>query len=402
MKALFYNHTGRASGAEKVLLLALEHLDRTAVEPLLVCPPGELAGSAEKLDIPVKYISELNARITLWPHKLAWYAISLIKTVFALRTEVRRSRCDVVHANSPRGGIAAIFATAGWPLPVIWHVHDEFIPHPITSLIRLLVLVCGRCSVIAVSEATAISFVGKSSKLARRVQVIHNAVDVNGIDKNSSSGSLRQELRLEPNDFLFGIVGQITPRKGQLELIGIFAQAVKEMPAAKLLVIGAPVFDHDDDYHEEVVRLTASLDMTNRVLFLGRRPDAIEIIKQLDTLVINSKSEAFVMVGIEAMACRTPVIATNVGGTREMITHGINGLLLPAGDKEALAAALKQMYADANLRELFVERSRDQVEKELNIDLFVSEFQKTLLNLAPGEVPKAGSIEIPLDAIRNS
>ena len=401
MNALFYNHTGRASGAEKVLLLALEHLDRTVVHSRVVCPPGDLSRSVEALDIPVGYIGELNARLTLWPHKLAWYAVSLFRTVLGLRGEVKRADVDVIHANSPRSGIAALFATAGMRQPVVWHVHDEFNSHPITSLIRYLVGSSSRCTVIAVSEATAKSFAGDSAKLKERIQVIHNAVDVDGIEKKKATRSIRQELGLGSDDFLFGIVGQITPRKGQLELVKAFCAIASDMPAARLLVIGSPMFEHDNTYHEEVLRQADPLILQKRIYFLGHRTDAVDIIKQLDTLIINSKSEAFVMVGIEAMACGTAVIATNVGGTREMIEDGQNGILVPAEDKPALTGALTKIYADKNLRELFVSRSREKVKMEFNVSQFAKSFQNVLLTAGSARADNAPILDRPLDPINN-
>jgi glycosyltransferase involved in cell wall biosynthesis len=400
MRALFYNHTGRSSGAEKVLLLALKHLDRAVISPRVVCPPGDFAREVEELDIPVNHISEFNARITLLPHKLILYTLSLIQTVWALRSEIRLNKTDLVHANSPRGGIVATFATVGMSVPVIWHLHDEFRPHPITTAIRLLIRMCRRCTVIAVSEATAESFVGDTGKLSGRVLVIHNSVDIAAIDQGTDSLSIRNELRLSDNDFLFGIVGQITPRKGQLELIEAFARLAADRPSVKLLVIGSPIFDHDTSYQTSVRQTTGALGLTDRVLFLGHRTDAIDIIKQLDTLVINSKSEAFVLVGLEAMACKTPIIATNVGGTREMIEDCYSGLLIPHGDSGALLSALATMFENKELRNLCVARAREKVEKEFNLDRFISDLHSALITTASNGAISDAPFERPLNAFK--
>ena len=400
MKVLFYNHTGRVSGAENVLLLALQHLDRKVIDARVVCPRGDLSDAVGRLDMPVGNIGELKARFTVSPYRLVLYAASLFQTVLALRREIRAFKAEVVHANSPRAGIAAIFATMGSSLPVIWHLHDEMIPHPITSLIRLLAARSRRCSIIAVSEATALTFANGSSTLKESIRVIHNAVDIRAID-DTAPVLIREELNLKASDFLFGIVGQITPRKRQLELVNTFANIADEMPFAKLLVIGSAVFNKDAVYQEETVRLTRELDITDRVIFLGHRTDVIGIIKELDTLVINSSSEAFVMVGIEAMACRTAVVATDVGGTREMITDGFNGRLIPAEDDEALRSALLNMYGAKELRELFVARSREKAEKELNVDRFASEFHQALFVAAAAASYAAGSTHEQIKAIEN-
>ncbi len=377
MKALFYNHSGRVSGAERVLLLALAGLDKGLILPTLVAPGGDLAREAAVLGIPCLEIGELNARFTIRPDKLISYTASLIGTVLDLRSKIAESAPDVIHANSIRAGIAALFASYGTKRTVIWHVHDELKPHPLSTAIRVLARLSKRCRIVAVSKATAASFAGRFWKTAN-IAVVHNAVDIDKIDAVSSSRILKDQLGLVDDDFLFGIVGQITPRKGQLELIRVFAGGAERMPAAKLLIVGAPIFNDDHLYQEKLVETARALGIEDRVLFLGQRSDAIAIIKEIDALVINSSSEAFVMVAIEAMACGTPVIATDVGGTREMIEHQYSGLLVDFGDEKHLIYAMSKIYTDGRLRQLFADRSREKVEIHLNAERFISEFQGVL------------------------
>ena len=389
MRVLFYNHTTNISGAERVLLLALERLDRTLIEPFVVCPEGELSRECIRLEVPVRSIRELNARFTVRPDKLAIYFLSLLKTIGELRNEIIRAEVDAVHANSIRAGIAALFATLWTGHIVFWHVHDELKPHPISTVTRLLVRVFRRCRVIAVSEATASSFRGLTligSRMAKRVMVIHNAVDLENFGNDGKRRQLRNDLGLVQESFLFGIVGQITPRKGQLELVETFAKAAKRMPLAKLLVVGKPIFNDDTIYKSRVDQAVRDLGLTGRVLFLGQRQDAVRVIKELGALVINSSSEAFVMVAIEAMACGTPVIATDVGGTREMIQHQFNGWLIDHGDEDQLYDALITAYRDNESRQLFAERSRSIVEERLNAPRFIREFQSALLSAREEEI----------------
>ena len=378
MKALFYNHTGRVSGAERVLLLALAGLDRDQIQPTVVSPKGDFTREIAGLGIPWLRIGELNARFTLRPDKLISYAVSLMRTVLDLRSRIVDSDPEVIHANSIRAGIAALLATYGTKRPVIWHVHDEIKPHPLSTAIRLLALFSKRCRIVAVSNATAASFAGRLLKIAD-VAVLHNAVDLSKIDPIINSRNLKDQLGLSNEDFLFGIVGQITPRKGQLELIKAFARAADRTPEAKLLIVGAPIFNDDHIYQATLADAVQALGLQERVLFLGQRSDAIAIIKEIDALIINSRSEAFVMVAIEAMACGTPVVATDVGGTREMIEHQYNGLLVDFGDETQLIDAMTTMYADGDLRELFKGRSREKVEKRLNAERFFRKFQVILV-----------------------
>lgn len=406
MRVLFYNHTTNVSGAERVLLLALRRLDRKVIEPVVVCPSGQLERESRDLGISVRMVPELNARFTLRPDRLVIYLLSLLKTITALRNEINRARPDAIHANSIRAGIAALFATVWTGHIVFWHVHDELKPHPLSTAIRLLVRASRRCRVIAVSEATASSFIGiilKPTQATEPVIVIHNAVDLDNLDAGGIEQNIREELGFDPDSFLFGIVGQITPRKGQLELVRTFAKAAKHMPLAKLLIVGKPIFNDDNVFHVQVVDATRDLGLADRVKFLGQRSDATRIIKDLDTLVINSSSEAFVMVAIEAMACETPVIATDVGGTREMIRHEFNGWLIDHGDADQLAGALITAYRSKDTRQLFASRSRNIVEERLNAPRFICELQSALRSAGSREMhgPAFGATVVEARAHEN-
>lgn len=393
MRVLFYNHTAHVSGAERVLLLALRLLDKHVVQPVAVCPEGELASELKSSGIEVTTVPELTARFTLRPDKLAAGLFSLFKTVRELRKRIRLAEVNAVHANSVRAGIAALLATTGMGHIIFWHVHDELKTHPISTAIRLLVRASNRCRVIAVSEATALSFVGGALAGSRMpVTVIHNAVDLEMIDVLVENRDLRSELNAGPGSFLFGIVGQITPRKGQLELVRAFDEIANQMPGAKLLIVGEPIFNNDDIYHAQVVDEAKRLNCFDRVLFLGHRNDALNVIRQLDTLVINSSSEAFVMVAIEAMAVGTPVIATDVGGTREMIQDHVNGWLIGHGDQEQLGQALLSAYSDAHARRQYAESSRTIVEQRLNAPRFISQFQTALLSTGSAKVHGTGLV----------
>ena len=378
MKALFYNHTAHVSGAERVLLLALAGLERDRIHPTVVSPRGQLTRELDDLGIPCIEMGELNARFTLRPDKLISYAASLIGTVLDLRSKIVKSDPDVIHANSIRAGIAALLASFGTKRPVIWHVHDELKPHPLSTAIRLLVLFSKRCRIVAVSNATAASFAGRLLKTSD-IAVLHNAVHLKKIESISLDRDLKVQLGLSSEDFIFGTVGQITPRKGQLELIEAFAKVARQISGAKLLIVGAPIFNNDHLYQSKLEDAVKALRIENRVIFLGQRSDAIAIIKEIDALIINSRSEAFVMVAIEAMACRTPVIATDVGGTREMIEHQHNGLLINFGDEEQLIDAMTKIHENEKLRELFKGRSREKVEKHLNAERFKRKFQVILV-----------------------
>lgn len=376
MKILFYNHQGKISGAERVILLILKKLDRSVFEPVMVCPEsGAMAAETGKLGVPCQTINQLEARFTLRIDKLFYYFISFIKTIGQLRTQIQKNAPDLIHAVSIRSGLAAILSSIGTKIPVIWHLHDELPKHPFSTLIRLLAVSFRRIRLMPVSHATGKSFRGRMPQFLGKLlqeRVVHNGIELQDfpIDKTNRS-RIRLELGLSAAAPVIGIVGQITPRKGQLELIKAFAQILRQVPSASLLIAGAPIFNQDEQYLVKLKQLVVDLGIEDKVRFLGSRKDVAAVLQAIDLLVIYSKSEAFVLVAIEAMACGTPVIATDVGGTNEMIEHKKNGWLVPFGDDRALIEAVVCLVKDSEMRRRFAEESLKIVTARLNSEIFI-------------------------------
>lgn len=380
MKILFYNHTGKVSGAERILLLALKKLNRNRFEPLVVCPAsGTLAVEVGKLGISCKSLEQLEARFTLRIDFLLKYLFSFYQTIKQLRGEILEANPNLIHANSVRAGLVASMASIGTEIPVFWHLHDEMPGHPLSTAIRLFVALSSRTHLISTCKAVADSFRGTILRLfGKRIplRIVENAIELEKFTSDPANRErIREELKLSDDEFVVGIVGLITPRKGQLGLIRAFAQLQKQIPQSTLLIVGAPMFNKDHLYLEELEKSVKKFGIDERVRFLGLRNDVAAIMQSLDVLVVNSKSEALVIVAIEAMASGTPVIATTVGGIKEMITHKANGWLVPYGNQQLLEEALVTMSRQPELRAKFAANGRKVVASRLHADRFIGEME---------------------------
>ncbi len=349
MKVCYYNHTGKVSGAEKVLFTLLANLG-PGFEPTLIAPAtAQIEAFCAEHGVRHLPVDELKARFTMNPFRLIGYLISAFQGVLQVRRLVRQVAPDVLHANSTRAGMVACLATMGSQTPVTWHIHDQFRKHPITAGVRFLLGASRRNSVIAVSQATAQGVRGKSD--ARRqvpVTVIHNGVD--GARYHPRPKQVDEFLKaekLEKATFRVVMIGQITPRKGQLEVIKNFARFVQTDGAeAVLLIVGSPVFNRDEIYLERLRAEVIWLGLERNVRFLGNRTDIPVILQSADLLIANSSSEPFSLVLLEACASGTPVLASAVDGVPELILDGVTGKLFPYGDSVAMLDGLRQLNHD--------------------------------------------------------
>lgn len=380
MKIIFYSHTGKVSGAENILLLILKKLDRKNFEPIGICPAvGGLAEKISAMKISVVHVDELEARFTWRIDLFAKYLLSFYGVISQLRLEMKNNDAHAIHANSIRAGLVVWMASVFTGKPVFWHLQDELPKHPFSTAIRLLVGFSSRIRLLSASHATLESFRGKLiNAVGKNIpsRVIHNAIELERFEIDSKNRTeIRKELEISNDELVFAVIGQITPRKGQLELIETFAATQKQLPDSTLLIVGAPMFNQDFAYFERLKATANRLKIRSRVRFLGLRNDIPAVMQAIDALVVNSKSEALVVVAIEAMACGTPVIATDVGGTREIIQNDENGWLIPSGVPERLAGALIECASDAELRRSYAVKSREIARTRLNSEQFISDIE---------------------------
>ena len=378
MKILFYNHTGQVSGAERVLLMILARLDRHGFDPIVICPElGPLQEMVKDLDVPSETVASLEARFTWRVDALARYCKSFFGLIRQLRRRVVEIKPDLLHANSIRSGLVATAATFGLGTRVVWHLHDLLPRHPLSTAIRIFALLSTRTRMIAVSSAVAGNFRGRFSPLLRdRVSVILNSIELDKFQLDETSKrAISKELRFRETDLAIGIVGQLTPRKGQLELLRAFGRMQTKVPNSVLLVVGSPMFNRDHEYLELLRRTTAELGIGNQVRMLGARNDIAAIMQSLDLLVVNSNAEPFGLVILEAMACGTPVLATAVDGIPEIIKHDETGWLVRAGDETALTEAMVHLCRAPELRARLAKRGKQTVTARFAVGRYMTELQ---------------------------
>ena len=148
-------------------------------------------------------------------------------------------------------------------------------------------------------------------------------------------------------------VGRIQPLKGAAVAVATLATVLQDDPDAHLVVVGGPSGPRGD---EEVARIDALVDglgLRDRVLFVPPRPHELlsTFYRAADVCLVPSRSESFGLVALEAAACGTPVVASDVGGLRSLVDHGRTGYLVEEPDPEAYAGWVRQILAEPLLAE---------------------------------------------------
>lgn len=194
--------------------------------------------------------------------------------------------------------------------------------------------------VIAVCEAARILEIKNSHVHPEKVLTIYNGVDVNKFTpvNDNQRIQLRKQLGYPPDCFIVGSLGRLHPQKGFEYLIEAIATCNEFLKGTLLLIAGSGKLE------SKLKNQAKKLGISNHIVFLGERADIVSILGVSDVFVSSSLWEGMSNSILEALACGLPVIATNVGGTSEIIKHNINGLLITPCDTKAIADAILDLW----------------------------------------------------------
>ena len=173
------------------------------------------------------------------------------------------------------------------------------------------------------------------------IEVVHNFVNCD-VYKPYTDDEARAKARAKlaaPDEFLLMHLSNFRPVKRVSDVVQIFARVARQLPA-RLALVG------DGPDRSTAEWLAHSLGIHDRIHFLGKQDRVHELLPLADLMLMPSEMESFGLAALEAMACQTPAIATRVGGVPELIDDGVNGLLFPVGDVEAMAAASIALLSD--------------------------------------------------------
>jgi glycosyltransferase involved in cell wall biosynthesis len=216
--------------------------------------------------------------------------------------------------------------------------------------------------VIAVSQATKEEIVGAGVP-AELISVIHNAIDTEVWSQSRVTTTTRDALGLGRAFPVIGYVGRLSPEKDLESWMRAAAIVTRQYPRTQLILVGE---GRDDGLLNQLRNLAAALGIAKNVHFLGYREDLPAIYRNFDLFFLSSRREGICNSLLEAMAMEVPIVATEVGGTKELMVNGKTGYMLREGDVEAMAQALMTLIRDKDLRENMGRTARRHIEENFS------------------------------------
>ena len=289
---------------------------------------GAFSGGVQKTS---EYAEEAERRglCTLSIKEKSAFDLNVIKQIFEI---IDNNEIDIIHTHDFRSNIFGLYCAKRRGKPVVSTVHgwiaNDYKGRIYTLIDKFILRFFNR--VISVSKRTS-GLVIKSGIKPSKNSIINNALKLENYIKNINDKSFREEIGCSDATVIIINVGRLSPEKGQMDFLKAGREVVKQNTNIKFVIIGI------GPDQEELENFVNDNNMKDVVYFAGFRKDMVSIYNSADLVVQSSYTEGMPNVIIEALAMQVPVIATDVGGTSEVVDDGRAGVLIQAGNVNQLS-----------------------------------------------------------------
>ena len=400
LRIAFTSSCVRGGGAGWSMYYLMKYVDRALITPVAFVPrPGvfrsRFAEAGVEVVTPRRFPETITQARSCRGRSLsqgmstACNVTDMTSLVFRLASAYRRNRIDAVYCNNMVAGLVGAPAAQVAGIPCIWHIRE--MEDPVSpwgarwgslawKLRRSLSLLPSVKAVVANSAATAASY---RELVPEKITVVHNGIDLQDYTGSPiPRGVLRGELGIAEGTRVVGFCGHIKPRKGVEVLVRAAAEVLAKETNTVFVVVGRNESGSPVDYRKQYEDLAADLSIADRFIFAGFRDDIRPAMTDFDMLCVPSLQEPFGRVVIEAMALGVPVIASRVGGIPEIIAEDTQGVLVPPGDADALAAATVKLLDDVELRERIGQAALERVRTGFDVAVLTKRMERVLFKAA--------------------
>lgn len=307
---------------------------------------GSMSHITDQLHVSVVGLPHLGREVSPLNDVLATRALAQV---------IRDFRPHILHTHTAKAGAvgrtAALLARSARP-PIIVHTYHGhvlrgYFDEASTSTFRAIETWLARTTdcLVAVSPQVRDDLVEMGVAPASRFEVIRLGIDLDDrVAQSSVTLDYRRILGVPPSALVVGWIGRMTAIKRVPDVIRAFAGLRARGVDARLCLVG------DGPTRVEAEDTAKELGVLRECLFLGYQKDVAPFYQFFDVLMLLSANEGTPVVAIESLAAERPVVATDVGGTTDVVRHGVDGYLVPAGDVEAAADRLAELAHDPATR----------------------------------------------------
>jgi glycosyltransferase involved in cell wall biosynthesis len=326
---------------------------------------GPLLKRAQESDIP----SHIRSMIELSKSTFIPFSINVIKDILFLK----KRNIDLIHVNYLGWRDSITIAAKILKIPIVLHCRNEPVVKNKTTKSWNISLAD---RIVTVSKKTK-ETLNLLPKDYSKALPIYNAIEV---DKFSKGNSIRAELGLKDSDFVVGLIGQLSKRKGLKDFVEMAKLVSEKHSHVEFIVVGeAPA--GSQDFADEMKRLGDILGVSQKIKYTGRRDDVQNIMKSLNVLTVPSYAEPFARVILEAMASKIPVVGSDVSGIPEAVVDGVTGFIIPPGNPVVFAERINQLVEEPELTKNMGMNAFKRAKNEFDMPVLISHISKLYQDL---------------------
>lgn len=315
------------------------------------------------------YHAAVGLRPIQWG-RWSWLGMQAIANV---KRTLHERRIDLLHPvdNLSKfiGGIAGRLAG----IKVVGHCHDDYGETAVEQiLIRQQLFLLDR--VIATSDSVSKRLIAEGGE--QKVVTVYNGVDTRVFRPEAVEPAPDVDCGWTRGRVVIGVVAMFDRVKGHVQLLRALTKLLTSGDTQWCcLLVGE---GREEDLLKREVKLCG---LSDHVRFLGYRQDVASVLKHVDIAVVPSERESFGLAAAEAMSMRIPVVATDIGGLREVVEDGVTGLLVRVGDADAMAGALRLLIHDKERRAMMGAQGRERIKNRFNLRANVSRIKSVYNDL---------------------
>ena len=366
MKVLHLTTHLNMGGITVYLLRLVRPLKDLGIEMSVISSGGELTSTfnkhgAETYEFPIRTKNELHPKV--------YAAVPRVARL------VRENKISLIHAHTRITQVLAYWAGKLAGVPVATTCHGFY-----KRRLGRRILPAWGDRAIAISPPVEDSLIDDFKINADKIRLIYNAVDVVDLDtacRNHDPGKAKESFGFGASDPVIGVVARLVQDKGHEFLIHAVPLLLKEFPALRLLIVG------EGKYRSLLEKMAAKAGIGPAVLFTGNLIDISRPLAAMDVFILPATwREGFGLSIVEAMACRKPVIATNIWSLNTLIRNRVNGVMVEPKEVEGLAAAIGELLRDPVLRGKIGTEAQKMVAERFSIQRMAQEMAELYREMA--------------------
>lgn len=370
-KIAFLINSMAGGGSERVLSILLKNLSRKDREFFLVVLEDKFNYEIPKNIKVIKLFSNLEGNF----RKLFGIFLGTIK----LRKIIKENQIDVVMSFLERSNYINILTKSGGSSHRVYinersNPPEYYSGKNLKSIFNLFLIK----KLYKKADLILSNSLGIKNSLTKdflinpgKIKVIYNPVDIKAIQAFSQAplNSKYQEIFKYP---LIINIGRLIKEKGQEYLIKAFKEVKKEIPGAKLLILG------EGEFEKELKDLSKKLSLEKDVLFLGWQKNPFKFLTKAKVFVLPSLTEGFPNALVEAMVCKVPAVSTDCpSGPNEIIKNKKSGILVQVADEKALAKAMLKILNNPLLGQRFSQEGEKRIQ-DFSKEKIIKEYEQLL------------------------